>query len=79
MARTISPLHAIAAHGTIGKLLTFCTRRGKTFCRRQVAGIDYASTGRAAQRSAFLTAAANWHDMTPAEQNDFDGYDEKDD
>ena len=69
MAKTKGPLFSIAAHGTLGKCITFITKGKKTHARFQRKQKDYMNEARYLQRIKFKTASVLWRNLTQ-EQKD---------
>jgi hypothetical protein len=77
MAKLLAPLLSHAAHGTLGGVLTYSNRRTCKQARHQKKQADVITPERTTQRGYFQTASGWWSEMTPTEQAEFDGYDDK--
>jgi hypothetical protein len=79
MAKLTGPLLSLSASGTIGNVLTFSKRSSGNQTRYQRRNIDRETTAQLSQRAMFKEAAGWWHEMTAAEQANFDDYTKGDD
>ncbi len=68
MAKIRGPLFSIAAHGTIGKCLTFNTIGAKTRARYQKKQMDRYTLTRDLQRIKFGIASRIWANLTEEEK-----------
>jgi len=78
MAKLTGPLFSLSAHGTLGGVLTYSTRKIVKQVRYQRKQKDYESPARAEQRAYFRTICDWWNLLTPEEQASFAGYDKLD-
>ena len=69
MAKTLSPLFSLSAHGTINKNITFSTRKNHQLTRWQKKNRDANSTAQNTERGIFLTARDNWAALSDAERD----------
>jgi len=68
MARLRGPLLSHAAHGTLGRALTFSTRRSCNHVRFQHGQKDFVSSARAPVRAAYQLGIELWSYLPPAEK-----------
>ena len=71
MAKIKHPLLSAEASGMIGPRLTFSKRGSGQQVRIQRKQKDYVSAGRAQQRLWFSMAEGWWHELSPAEQEEW--------
>lgn len=71
MAKIKGPLLSLAASGSMGPRLTFSQRSSGQQARFQKAQTDYINDARQQQRSYFSTAEGWWHELTPAEKEEW--------
>ena len=74
MAKLKGPLFSIAAHGTLGKVLTYFTIGAKTRSRYQKKQKDYESTARALSRIKFGVAGSVYKNLTQEQKDELKGY-----
>ena len=68
MAKTNGPLFSLAAHGSIGKELTYSDRKGTKQVRFQRKQKDYENTARKTARDAYRWAIELWNALPSAEK-----------
>ena len=74
MAKLNGPLFSVDAHGSVGRALTFSSRRSGSQVRFQKKQEDVITAARTTQRTYFEEAYAAWNTLNAAEQkqwNDF--------
>ncbi len=68
MAKLTGPLFSLSAHATLGKCLTYSSRRSGAQVRFQKPQTDYMTLARQEQRTRFWAAVQWWKDLTAAEK-----------
>lgn len=64
MAKTEGQLFSVRAYGTIGKILTYQGRGGYRHTHKKAIPKDARTPAQLADRQAFATAVAGWHNLT---------------
>lgn len=72
MAKLKGPLLSEDAHGSFGPRLTFSSRKSGSQVRYQKAQADRTTPARTTQRSFFSTSVGWWHELSAAEQAEWD-------
>ena len=72
MAKLTGPLFSVAAHGTLGKAITYSKRNTHNHARFQKAQKDFVSIPRGAQRSKFFFANVLWRNLTQEQKDELE-------
>jgi len=70
MVKLVGPLLSLQAHGTLGRALTFSTRREGAQVRYQRKQTDYENTARETVREAYHLGIELWNSM-PQNEKDY--------
>lgn len=74
MAKLTGPLLSLDAHGSVGRALTFSSRRSGSQVRFQKKQPDVITTARTTQRGFFEDGYAAWNTLNAAEQQQWDDF-----